>query len=305
MGGEPAIVERVVRLGDAFFRILSGPRPASHTGPAFVLIHGIGTSHRYLARLHRELARTDEVHAFDLPGFGGMPKPDAAMDVPDMAAGLASVLDHLGLSSAVLVGHSMGAQWVVELAATRPDLAAGVVLIGPVADDARRTTLAQSAALFRDALREPFGANAVVFLDYARCGPVWFATQLRCMIAYPIEERIRRIRLRSSSSGEGTTRSPGPNGAGSCDRPRPTGRSSWSPGIGTSYSTARRRRWPQPSARSSTENRPSSPPGNAGETRTRAPASQGPSSCRRTGHRLVRLGSAQWRSPRASRASRS
>lgn len=193
MGGEPAIVERVVRLGDAFFRIRSGPRPASHTGPAFVLIHGIGTSHRYLARLHRELARTDEVHSFDLPGFGGMPKPDAAMDVSDMAAALASVLGHLGLSTAVLVGHSMGAQWVVELAATRPDLAAGVVLIGPVADDARRTALAQSAALFRDALREPFGANAVVFLDYARCGPVWFATQLRCMIAYPIEERIRAI----------------------------------------------------------------------------------------------------------------
>lgn len=193
MGGEPAIVERVVRVGGAFFRILSGPRSASRTGPAFVLVHGIGTSHRYLARLHRELARTDEVHSIDLPGFGGMPKPDAAMDVRDMATALASVLDHLGLSSAVLVGHSMGAQWVVELAATRPDLAAGIVLIGPVADDARRTTLAQSAALFRDALREPFGANAVVFLDYARCGPVWFLTQLRCMIAYPIEERIGAI----------------------------------------------------------------------------------------------------------------
>lgn len=193
MGGEPEIVERVVRLDDAFFRVVSGPTPAPPVGPAFVLVHGIGTSHRYLARLHRELARTDQVHSIDLPGFGGMPKPDAAMDVPDMAAALASVLDHLGLSSAVLVGHSMGSQWVVELAATRPDLAAGVVLIGPVADDARRTTLAQSAALFRDALREPFGANALVFADYARCGPVWFATQLRCMITYPIEERIRAI----------------------------------------------------------------------------------------------------------------
>lgn len=193
MGGEPEIVERVVRVGGASVRILSGPGPASQHGPSFVLVHGIGTSHRYLARLHRELARTDEVHSVDLPGFGGMPKPDSAMDVRDMAAALASVLDHLGISSAVLVGHSMGAQWVVELAATRPDLAVGVVLIGPVADDARRTTLAQSAALFRDALREPLGANAIVFADYARCGPVWFATQLRCMIAYPIEERIGAI----------------------------------------------------------------------------------------------------------------
>lgn len=193
MGGEPEIVERVMRVGGAFVRILSGPRPASHTGPPFVLVHGIGTSHRYFARLHRELARNSEVHSVDLPGFGGMPKPDAAMEVRDMATALASVLDHLGTSSAVLVGHSMGAQWVVELAATRPDLAAAVVLIGPVADDARRTTLAQSAALVRDALREPLGANAIVFVDYARCGPAWFSTQLRWMIAYPIEDRVRTI----------------------------------------------------------------------------------------------------------------
>ena len=219
-----------------------------------------------------------------------------------MATSLASVLDHLGTSSAVLVGHSMGAQWVVELAATRPDLAAGVVLIGPVADDARRTTLAQSAALFRDALREPLGANAIVFVDYARCGPAWFSTQLRWMIAYPIEERIRTISAPLLVLRAGATRSPARNGAGSCGRPHRTGRSSWCPGIGTWCSTARLRRWPTPSARSSPDSLPSTSPSSGAETRTRAPASQGPSSCRRTGHRPVRFGSAQWRSSRASRS---
>ena len=95
--------------------------------------------------------------------------------------------------SAVLVGHSMGAQWVVELAASRPDLAAGVVLIGPVADDAHRTASAQAAALAWDTMGESLGANAVVLLDYLRCGPVWFLTQLRHMIAYPIEDRVPEI----------------------------------------------------------------------------------------------------------------
>lgn len=193
MGREPAVVERVVRLDDAFFRVLSGPKPSRSGDPAFVLIHGIGTSHRSMSRLHRELARASEVHSIDLPGFGGLPKPNSSISVRGMAAALASVLDHLGVTSAVLVGHSMGAQWVVELATSRPDLAAGVVLIGPVADDAHRTTLAQSAALFWDSVGESLSANAVVFLDYLRCGPVWFLKQLRHMIAYPIDVRVSGI----------------------------------------------------------------------------------------------------------------
>lgn len=194
MGREPTVVERVVRLDDAFFRVVSAQDPARSGDPAFVLIHGIGTSHRSMTRLHRELARTSAVHSIDLPGFGGLPKPSSSISVHGMAAALASVLDHLGVTSAVLVGHSMGAQWVVELAASRPDLAAGVVIIGPVADDAHRTTSAQSAALFWDSVGEPPSANAVVFLDYLRCGPIWFLKQLRHMITYPIEVRVSAMR---------------------------------------------------------------------------------------------------------------
>jgi pimeloyl-ACP methyl ester carboxylesterase len=59
--------------------------------PAYVLLHGIGVSHRYLARLHVELARGPKeqneqaegadrgapVYSFDLPGFDGTPRPGA------------------------------------------------------------------------------------------------------------------------------------------------------------------------------------------------------------------------------------
>ena len=195
MESEVTIVERVVRFDDATFRVLSSTKPLPIGHAVFVLLHGIGTSHRYLSRLHEELARDAHVHSLDLPGFGGLPKPGSALSVRSIAAALARVLDHLGVTSAVLVGHSMGAQWVVELAASRPDLAAGVVLIGPVADDTHRTVFAQAAALVRDTIWEPPGANAVVLRDYLRCGPVWFLTQLRHMIAYPIEERVPEIHV--------------------------------------------------------------------------------------------------------------
>ena len=193
MEDEVKVVERIVRLGDAAFRVQSSEKPSRNEHPVFILIHGIGTSHRYLSRLHEELARDAHVHSLDLPGFGGLPKPSSSLGVRSMAAALAGVLDHLGVTSAVLVGHSMGAQWVVELAAIRPDLAAGLVLIGPVADDAHRTVSAQAVALVWDIMGESPGANAVVALDYLRCGPVWFLKQLRHMIAYPIEERVPEI----------------------------------------------------------------------------------------------------------------
>lgn len=190
---EASDVERVVRLDDASFRVLSSKQPSTSEATVFVLVHGIGTSHRYLSKLHEELARDAQVHSLDLPGFGGLPKPGASLSVRGMAAALGSVLDHLGVASAVLVGHSMGAQWVVELAASRPDLASEVVLIGPVADDEHRTAWSQAAGLARDTIGETLSANGVVLLDYVRCGPVWFLKQLREMIAYPIEGRIRSI----------------------------------------------------------------------------------------------------------------
>src|SRR5688572_6308002 len=111
------------------FRAITTP---SHSeGPTFVLVHGIGVSHRYLSRLHERLSLSGTVHSIDLPGFGGLPKPERAPSVAEMAESIGELLTELGVAHAVLVGHSMGCQWVVELAAQRPDLARLVVIMGP------------------------------------------------------------------------------------------------------------------------------------------------------------------------------
>jgi pimeloyl-ACP methyl ester carboxylesterase len=170
------------------FRVLTGNRaPGS---PTYVLVHGIGTSHRYLARLDRELSRSADVVMVDLPGFGGLPKPDIAPSVTEMAVALGDVLDGLDMLDVVLIGHSMGAQWVVETGILRPDLVSAVVVIGPVADDRHRTLRAQSTALALDVLGETPLANVVVFVDYLLCGPSWFLRECRHMLAYAIEDRI-------------------------------------------------------------------------------------------------------------------
>lgn len=183
--------QQMHRVGDLRFRTLTSP---GATGTVYVLVHGIGMSHRYLARLHDSLTAQGTVISVDLPGFGGLTKPSRDLDIGEMADALAAVLDGLGAAAVVLVGQSMGTQWAVELAARRTDLARAVVLIGPVADERRRTVLQQAALLALDTAGEPPGANALVLGDYLRCGPVWYLTQLRHMLGYPIEQRIRAVR---------------------------------------------------------------------------------------------------------------
>lgn len=211
-GRAPGHAERWLRLNgptthmtmvvsdDRYFRVLASAAPIaqSEDRSAFVLVHGIGMSHRYLSRLHEELARTDDVYSLDLPGFGGLPKPRTDVDVAAMADSLGAILErHQRLDDAevILVGHSMGAQWVVELAAERPDLVRGVVIIGPVVDDRHRSLRAQLFALAADTAGEPPGVNATVFTDYVRCGPSWYLRQAAHMLRYRLEERVRDLRM--------------------------------------------------------------------------------------------------------------
>ena len=177
------------------FRLLDSAHTVSNDLPVFVLIHGIGMSHRYLESLHDRLAERARVISIDLPGFGGLPKPSWNPDVAAMARGIADALRQYDLQRVVLVGHSMGAQWAVEAAAQHPDFVHSVVAMGPVADAAHRTVGAQARALALDTLREKPGTNLIVFGDYFRAGISWYLAQLRHMLAYGIEDRVAVLRV--------------------------------------------------------------------------------------------------------------
>jgi pimeloyl-ACP methyl ester carboxylesterase len=141
-------------------------------------------SHRYLRRLADELSAHGDVHSLDLPGFGGTKKPRRALSVEDHARLVGMLLDELGIRDAVLVGHSMGAQFVTEVARTRAEVASAVVLIGPVTDPSRATAFAQGRALARDSLRETPQGNLLTLTDYIRCGPRWYLATLPPMLDY-------------------------------------------------------------------------------------------------------------------------
>lgn len=194
-GSDPrrAVTPRRRTLDVGGYELAVHTSPGQPDAPVFVLVHGIGMSHRYLARLHGELARAGTVHSVDLPGFGGTRRPSSRMSIADGATALGGALDLLGVAGVVLVGHSMGAQFVTELAARRPAPVARLVLIGPAIDPRRAHPLVQALDLTRDALKEPPSGNALTFLDYVRCGPRWYLTELAPMLAYRTDERLRDV----------------------------------------------------------------------------------------------------------------
>ena len=162
-------------------------------GRAFVLVHGIGASSRYFARLSRRLAPHGIVYAVDLPGFGASPSPSAPLDIPDFAALLRAFAEAWGIIDPVLVGHSMGTQVVAEATLQDPSLSSSLVLIAPVVDPAAPTGLGQALRLVRDVFTEPPSANWIVAVDYLRCGPRRYFSALPAMLSYRLEERVRLL----------------------------------------------------------------------------------------------------------------
>ncbi len=150
-------------------------------------------SHRYLQRLANELGAHGDTHSFDLPGFGGTATPARALTVEDHARLIGEVLDRIGVRDALLIGHSMGAQFVTELARTRPELASGVVLLAPVTDPERATALTQARDLVRDSLRESPLGNLLTIAAYVRCGPRWFFATLPAMLTYRTDRALAQV----------------------------------------------------------------------------------------------------------------
>lgn len=160
-----------------------------------ILVHGIGVSGRYFTRLARELSRSARVLVLDLPGFGGSPRPTAPLSIHEHGEVVAEVMARSGLVRPVLVGHSMGAQIVTEVALAHPEAVAGVVLIGPVVDPEARSGVQQAARLIRNVVHESPAAMVMQAREWIRCGPRWFAATMPAMLEYPLESLLGDLRV--------------------------------------------------------------------------------------------------------------
>lgn len=67
--------------------------------------------------------------AVDQRGHGLSDKPDSGYAFDDVCGDLAALIDELKLERPVIAGHSWGGNVAIQLAADRPDLVSGVVLV--------------------------------------------------------------------------------------------------------------------------------------------------------------------------------
>lgn len=162
--------------------------------PTLVLVHGIGVSTRYFGPTIGALEPRRAGLSVDLPGFGRARNPEEPQSIDDHADAVAKTLDEEGLDRVVVVGHSMGAQVAAALAEARPDLVAGVVLIGPTIDPRARSVVRQALRLGLDMTREPVRSNLTVLSDYLfRSGIPYYLRQLPTMLGDRIERRVPNL----------------------------------------------------------------------------------------------------------------
>jgi pimeloyl-ACP methyl ester carboxylesterase len=166
--------------------------------PVFVLVHGLGLSHRSFSRLARVLAGHGTVLAPDLPGFGSAAGPGRRLGVDELTEALLPRLDavapaHAGRAPLVVVGHSLGAEIAVEVARRRPHLVRALVLVGPVVDPAAASAFGQGRRLLLDMAGEPPLTAAMVTRDYVRGGPFSYAAGARSMLRYDTVGRLRDV----------------------------------------------------------------------------------------------------------------
>lgn len=137
------------------------------TGPAVVLLHGVGMRRQVWTRQAASLARTHRVVTVDLPGHGDSPLPPPTPTLSDYAGPLLQVLDRLDVERAHVVGHSMGALVALAFALDSPSRTASVVALNGVH---RRSTEQRAAVGLRLAQLREHGVASTLDATLAR----WF-----------------------------------------------------------------------------------------------------------------------------------
>lgn len=96
--------------------------------PLIVFANSLGTDFRIWDDVAAGLASDYAILAYDKRGHGLSDLGATPYTIADHARDLAGLMDHLGLSSAIICGLSVGGQVAQQLYFDRPDLVSGLVL---------------------------------------------------------------------------------------------------------------------------------------------------------------------------------
>lgn len=162
--------------------------------PVFVLVPGLGLSGRYMMPTAKLLAAVGTVWIPDLPGCGKSERPRRVADICELADALMEWMETRGIRTPVLIGNSLGAQVIVDLAARHPERLDLAVLVAPTIDPEAPQVSTQLLRLLADGLHEPFALYWIALKDYLRAGFGRVLQILRHALADPVERKLSLLR---------------------------------------------------------------------------------------------------------------
>ncbi|MFN2426914.1 MAG: alpha/beta fold hydrolase [Candidatus Binatia bacterium] len=185
---------------------------AGDTGPAIMLVHGLGGSRRTWETLAAALAPAARVFVPDLRGCGDSTRGTRPWTLAQVADDIDEVARRLGLGAYVLVGHSLGGVIAQELLVRQPLSVAAAVLISTssrlnekatenwrrLADSVEARGLSMSADAAARGYSEEFaGRQPDIVAAHARIAaatdPKVYAEQARAASVYDYTTALARV----------------------------------------------------------------------------------------------------------------
>ncbi|GAB4145637.1 MAG: alpha/beta hydrolase [Bacteroidia bacterium] len=96
-----------------------------------LFIHGLGLNKIFWTKLIPELRHKYRCIAIDLPGHGNSVDFRGDFSIPFYSNGISAFITKMQLNNVILVGHSMGGQIAMNIAASNPEWLQKLVLICP------------------------------------------------------------------------------------------------------------------------------------------------------------------------------
>lgn len=164
-------------------------------GEPIVLLHGLSGSHHWWRYTLPFLAERYEVHAPELVGFGRS-RPGTLPGIGAMAEVLMDWIRRCGLERPHLIGHSMGGQIAIHLAARHGAALRRLVLAAP-SGIPRERRLPEVARLLSELIPPRawgrIGFWPTVVVDAARAGPLTLLGAARALLTDDVRPLLSSI----------------------------------------------------------------------------------------------------------------
>jgi 3-oxoadipate enol-lactonase len=190
---------------------LTARSPPGGAAQTILLIHGAGMSARSWTHQLRGLSASLQVLAMDLPGHGAS-DPIAESSLKSYTDAACTLLTTLGIGPVFVAGHSLGGSVALALAAHRPELVKGLILVsscakapqhsgafkallGSLPSPVHRMMFFSTARSFLFALGAPNNAVQLALKDLRNCRPETVRKDMAAAQAMDLEEAAQRVRI--------------------------------------------------------------------------------------------------------------